>query len=259
MRKHTILRKVLIFTCCIIFCYSGWQLFSYYYETRTSKKEFQTLETVAFEEVKDETETIKETGKKEQQEAKKEKKFQYEKLKEQNEDTFGWIMIEGTRIDYPVMYRDGDNEFYLHHNFQKEYSITGTPFLDGNWNPKAKTDNFIIYAHHMKDGSMFADLMKYEDSEFYEQHKQVTLYVKNEKHTYQIFAVCRVSANYEQEFYNMMQLEQEEYESYLEAIKEKALYATDSYPKNQEKLLLLSTCEYSQENGRLIVLAKELI
>ena len=69
MRKHTILRKVLIFTCCIIFCYSGWQLFSYYYETRTSKKEFQTLETVAFEEVKDETETIKETGKKEQQEA----------------------------------------------------------------------------------------------------------------------------------------------------------------------------------------------
>ena len=68
-----------------------------------------------------------------------------------------------------------------------------------------------------------------------------------------------MSANYEQEFYNMMQLEQEEYESYLETIKEKALYATDSYPKNQEKLLLLSTCEYSQENGRLIVLAKELI
>ena len=61
----------------------------------------------------------------------------------------------------------------------------------------------------MKDGSMFADLMKYEDSEFYEQQKQVTLYVKNEKHTYKIFAVCRVSANYEQEFYNMMQLEQE--------------------------------------------------
>lgn len=258
MKRQAIIRKVLILICCIIFCYSGWHLLSYYYETRTSKKEFQTLETIAFEEVKDETETIKETGKKEQQEAKKEKKFQYDKLKEQNEDIFGWITIEDTRIDYPVMYRDGDNEFYLHHNFQKEYSITGTPFLDGNWNSKTKTDNFIIYAHHMKDGSMFADLMKYEDPKFYKQQKQVTFYTENQKYTYEIFAVCRVSADYEQDFYDMMQLEPKDYESYLEKIKEKALYATDSYPREQEQLLLLSTCEYSEENGRLIVLAKQI-
>ncbi|MBS4933141.1 MAG: class B sortase [Clostridiales bacterium] len=186
-----------------------------------------------------------------------EKKFQYQELKEKNEDSIGWITIEDTRIDYPVMYRKGDNQFYLNHNFQKEYSITGTPFIDGAWNPKSRKDNLIVYAHHMKDGSMFADLMKYEDVKYYEKHKQIAFYIKNKKYTYEIFAVCRVSAENEQGFYDIKQLESKQYEFYLEKIKEKAIYITDSYPKKQEQLLLLSTCEYSQEDGRLIVLAKK--
>lgn len=253
MKKYAILRKLLIVICCIIFCYSGWKLIYYYYETKTSKEKFETVESIAFESENGDSEIVKNTEGQEQ----KEKRFQYQKLKEQNKDIIGWITIEDTRIDYPVMYRKGDNEFYLHHNFQKEYSITGTPFIDGAWNPRSETDSLIVYAHHMKDGSMFAGLMKYEDSKYYEQHKQIIFYMKSKKCTYEIFAVCRVSAEYEQEFYDMIQLEPKKYESYLKKIKEKALYITDSYPKKQEQLLLLSTCEYSQEEGRLIILAKK--
>lgn len=191
-------------------------------------------------------------NKKERKKDQIEKKFQYQELKEKNEDSIGWITIEDTGIDYPVMYRKGDNQFYLNHNFQKEYSITGTPFIDGAWNPKSRKDNLIVYAHHMKDGSMFADLMKYEDVKYYEKHKQIAFYIKNKKYTYEIFAVCRVSAENEQGFYDIKQLESKQYEFYLEKIKEKAIYITDSYPKKQEQLLLLSTCEYSRRMEDLL-------
>lgn len=263
MKKKNRLQTISLIICCMIFCYSTWQLVNYFQQTYTANKQFETVETIAFAHTTD-TDTSSsntkkiETEVKPQQESKQEETFQYEKLKNQNEDSIGWITIPDTNIHYPVMYRQGDNDFYLHHNFQKENSIAGTPFLDGNCNPLSENENLILYAHHMKDGSMFAGLMKYEEQTYYEEHKYIQLYIQNQKHTYEIFAVCRISANHEQEIYDMIQLAQTEYTSYLQTVKERALYITNTYPTKQEKLLLLSTCEYTKENGRLVVLAKEI-
>lgn len=259
MKKKNKLQTILLIICCMIFCYSTWQLVNYFQQTYTANKQFETVETIAFEHTTDTVTSSSNTEKTENEvKPQQEETFQYEKLKNQNEDSIGWITIKDTKINYPVMYRQGDNEFYLHHNFQKEYSIAGTPFLDGNCDPLAEKENLILYAHHMKDGSMFAGLMKYEAKSYYEEHKYIQLYIQNQKHTYEIFAVCQVSADHEQEIYNMIQLEQSEYTNYLQTVKEKALYETNAYPTKQEQLLLLSTCEYTKENGRLVVLAKEI-
>lgn len=263
MKKKNRLQTISLIICCMIFCYSTWQLVNYFQQTYTANKQFETVETIAFAHTTD-TDTSSsntkkiETEVKPQQESKQEETFQYEKLKNQNEDSIGWITIPDTNIHYPVMYRQGDNDFYLHHNFQKENSIAGTPFLDGNCNPLSENENLILYAHHMKDGSMFAGLMKYTDPSYYKEHKTIQLYIQNEKHIYEIFAVCQISASYEQEMYDMIDLDEFQYTKYIKQIKENALYETTSYPEKQERLLLLSTCEYKKENGRFIVLAKEI-
>ena len=90
-------------------------------------------------------------------------------LHEENPDCIGWLSIDGTRIDYPVMYRPGDKNYYLHRDFNGEYSANGCLFLAEECVP-GDSDNLIIYGHHMNSGKMFADLEKYKDEGFYEEH-----------------------------------------------------------------------------------------
>ena len=87
-------------------------------------------------------------------------------LHEQNPDCIGWIKIEGTAIDYPVMYHPEEANYYLRRNFEKEYDVSGTPYLAEICDPE-KSDNLIIYGHHMNSGTMFADLDKYKSEKYY--------------------------------------------------------------------------------------------
>lgn len=92
-------------------------------------------------------------------------------LKAQNADCIGWVSVDDTRIDYPVMYTPQDPEYYLHRNFEKKDSRAGTPFLGAGSNPDdQRTNSQIIYAHHMRDGSMFGELEKFSDAEFLNSH-----------------------------------------------------------------------------------------
>lgn len=94
----------------------------------------------------------------------------YRALAEQNADMVGWIRIEGTTIDYPVMQTPDDFNFYLRRNFDKEYSNLGTPYIQENCDLKT-SDNLILYGHHMLDGGMFSDLDLYKKKSFWEKHK----------------------------------------------------------------------------------------
>lgn len=244
-----ILEKIIFIVACIVFIYSSYQLVSYYVKMGQVKKEFVAVEEEAFSTEQE----IKNTP------VKKKKKFNYAALKKKNEDCIGWIKIKNTVINYPVMYKKGDNSFYLEHNFQKEYSIAGTPFVDGNCDPYAEKNHLIIYAHHMKNGSMFAQLEKYKDKEFYEKNKIITVYIESEKYTYEVFGANAISAIYDYELYDFSRLETEEgYKKYIEEIKSKMAYETNAEPKGNEPLLLLSTCDYTKKEGRMIVIAKRI-
>ena len=180
-------------------------------------------------------------------------------LHRENPDCIGWIQIEGTVIDYPVMYRPSEENYYLHRDFYGEYSANGCLFLSELCNPKT-SDNLIIYGHHMNSGKMFAALDQYKDSAFYLEHLLISYNTLQGSETYQVFAVfCTpVYTGNDFPYYTFTKAEDAaEYQEYIKEVKKRALYNTGISAVYGDKLLTLSTCEYSQANGRVVVMAKK--
>ena len=185
--------------------------------------------------------------------------FDLKSLKIKNEDTEGWIKIDGTRINYPVM-QNGD--FYLHNNFYKKYSISGTPYLASYCNINS-SDNLIIYGHHMSNGSMFAGLDIYKTYNGYKNYKYIKFFTlidgKTIENQYEVVGAYKVQPNIEvanilygtTKFRNV-----EEFNKYKNVLKNKSLYDTGANLNYGDKFITLSTCEYSQKNGRLVVVGK---
>ena len=174
----------------------------------------------------------------------------YEAVYEQNPDFVGWLSIEGTAIDYPVMQSPGEPDFYLKHAFDKSYSAYGTPYVQADC-MVGSSDNLILYSHHMKDGSMFAGLCDYESEDFYREHFG----------EYEIVAVFKTVAYSAESFkyYHFINAESEEdFEDFITQCKELSLYDTGVSAEYGDKLITLSTCEYSRTNGRMVVVAKRI-
>lgn len=180
-------------------------------------------------------------------------------LYEENRDCIGWITIEGTRIDYPVMYRPGDKNYYLYRDFNGESSTNGCLFLAEECVP-GESDNLIVYGHHMNSGKMFADLEKYKDADFYEEHPTILFRTIWGNEQYQILSAFTTSVYTENDFsyYSFIKAQKgEEYEDFIKELKQRAIYETGFTAGYGDKLLTLSTCEYSQKNGRMVVVAKK--
>lgn len=186
---------------------------------------------------------------------------EYAELYEQNNDLIGWICIEDTKINYPVMQSIHEPNFYLKHGFDKGYTNYGCPYLCESCDMNKPSDNLIIYGHHMKNGTMFSDLEKFKKKDFWEKHKTLSFNTLYKKQTYEIIAVFKTvvytdSAN-EFRYYQFSDAETpEQFDEYIAKCKEKALYDTGVSAKYGDKLITLSTCEYSNTNGRLVLIAK---
>ena len=186
--------------------------------------------------------------------------FRYKPLVDINSDFCGWIKIEGTNIDYPVMHTPDDPQKYLHLSFYGKYAWCGLPFVDGKCDIAPNSDNVIIYAHHMKDGSMFQNLVNYTDKAYYTQHSTVLFDTLWNYGKYEIIAVVKttVSSKDSWRFDKYVNFEtEEEFLEFYNYAKEHSLYDTGVTAEYDDKFLTLSTCEYSQNNGRLVVIAKK--
>lgn len=185
----------------------------------------------------------------------------YRQIAADNPEFVGWIKIEGTNIDYPVMRSPGDPEKYLRTGFDGEESRMGTPFMLPATNPETPSDHITIYGHHMKGGGMFGQLARYEDPAFFAAHQVIafdTLWARN---TYQILAVFRTSIGSDTEFPYYKYIDfygEDDFEAYTLGAKAIALYDTGVEARYGEQLLSLSTCDYHEPNGRLVVLAKRI-
>lgn len=171
-----------------------------------------------------------------------------------NSDCIGWLRINGTKIDYPVMQTKDNPQFYLRRDFNKQYSYLGTPFMDSRCDMNYD-NNLIVYGHNMKDGKMFADLLKYRNKEYCESHNIINFITPIEVRKYEIIAVCKVKSDDEWYGYTC-QKDKESFNNLISHIKDKSLYQIDKSVEYGDYFLTLSTCEYSQTNGRLIVIAK---
>mgnify|MGYP002674976298 CR=1 FL=1 len=180
----------------------------------------------------------------------------------ENADMVGWIQIEGTNIDYPVMQTPANPNYYLHHDFEKNYTDYGCPFAQVNCDVQAPSDNVILYGHNMKDGSMFADLAKYRSKDFWQDHKTVWFDTAVVGYAYEIFAVIHTTVQADAAdafpFYLFVDASSpEEFADYVSACKARALYDTGIFAEYGDKLLTLSTCDNITDDGRLLIIAKQ--
>lgn len=187
---------------------------------------------------------------------------EYEALKKQYENLVGWIRIEDTQINLPVM-QTADNEYYLHRNIDGEDDVNGTLFLDYRDELLQPSTNLIIYGHNMKSGAMFGGLKKYLDEGYLAEHDIVFFDTIYEKQTYQIVAVCLSEVGYQDDnsyhYYDFIQAEdKEEFRAFLEEIRKCAVYDNTQDVTESDSLLTLSTCNSYVEDGRLFVVAKKI-
>ena len=188
-------------------------------------------------------------------------KYNLENIAKINSDVVGWIKIENTNIDYPVM-QNGD--YYLHRNIYKNYSSHGTPYLAEYCNIQY-SDNLIIYGHHMNDNSMFAQLDNYKKHSFYENHKYIKFYSyyngKTIEKTYEVAIAFKTVVYSDKGFkyYNYTNFSDvQELNDFIEKCRKLEFYNTGIDINYGDKLITLSTCEYSQKNGRIVVVAKQI-
>lgn len=187
---------------------------------------------------------------------------QFQNLYKENQDVIGWIKIDGTNVNYPVMFTPNDGEYYLHRNLQKKQEDRGLPFLDAGTDI-FKSSNYIIYGHNMKDGTGFAGLNGYRTKDFYEKHPIIHFDTIYETGDYKIIGVI-LSKVYNQnenvfKYYKFSYpATDEQYEDFVANIKKNSIYDTGVTAYPGEQLLTLSTCSYHTQNGRLAVIAKKI-
>lgn len=187
----------------------------------------------------------------------------YAALYRENHSFVGWLSIEDTNIDYPVMQTPEDEEYYIHRDFYGEYSSAGTLFADADSNVQRPSDNILIYGHNMKTGKMFHDLLKYEDESFYKNHKYIQFDTIYGNGTYEVIAAFRTRILNEDEqgfrYYQFFDAaDASEFNQFVSGCKALTSYSIDTEAAYGDSLITLSTCAYHTENGRFVVVAKKI-
>lgn len=259
-RKRKILMAVCVFLCIISFGYLG----AYYQVSAKSAREFEELSAL-----KKAGAWAVNSGNKKVEVHLTDKDTpipdilpEYKKIHQRNQKLIGWVKIDDTIIDYPVM-QTVNNEYYLDHNFNQEEDRNGCIFMDYQCDVIKGCDNMILYGHHMKSGKMFGTLNKYSEESYYEEHPIIQFDTIYEKGKYQVMYVFRSKVYSEEDvtfkYYQFINAASEmEFNSYLNEMAALSLYDTGVVASYGDKLLTLSTCDYQEKKGRFVVVAKKI-
>ena len=178
---------------------------------------------------------------------------EYTDLKARNEDFLLWIYIPGTNIDYPVV-QGNNNEYYLTHDFNKNYLPSGSIFMD--YRNNFEEDNIIIvYGHHMRNKTMFGELEKFKNEKFFNGNNLIRVEYKNTTYIYEVFSVYVADLN-NKDYLKVDFKDKKDKEDYLNYIKDRSLYNKDLVLTSDDNIITLYTCSYEFENARTIVHAK---
>jgi len=254
-RRVNILKKwlsrVIIIACLGVFFYAAHGLvdiFSDYYKNR---KVLNSAQETYYKVTKAEEKEPEETRGNQS-----EIQPQFVEILEENEDVVGWITIDDTNIDYPVLQAE-DNAYYLTKNLEGEESRAGSIFLDYRNDIQSDDEkNIVVYGHRMKDGSMFKHLTKFLDEDYFESHRTFTFDTLYDRYEAEVFAVYNTLTDFnyiETDF-----ADDEDYKKLLEKIHDKSLFEADVDVSANDSIITLSTCDYAldEEDGRLVLHAK---
>ena len=193
---------------------------------------------------------------------KTERMLQIEKLQEQNSDIVGWIEVEGTNINYPVLQGE-DNSYYMNHNYKKEENTYGSIFLDKDYDWSIPSSNLLLYGHNLQNGELFHDILNYKDKSYYEEHPVIRFTTEKEDSEFEIISAFYSRVYYKSEtnvfryYYFINADNEEEYNEFIENAKESSIYDTGKTAEYGEQLITLSTCSYHTEDGRFAVVARK--
>lgn len=187
---------------------------------------------------------------------------EYRKLYNKNKSLIGWLKIADTDIDYPVM-QTSNNEYYLDHNLNQKFDKNGSIFLDKDCDVLKPSTNLILYGHHMKSGRMFGSLDRYSSESYYKKHPVIEFDTIYKKGTWEILYVFR-SEIYDSDeivfkYYQFIDANSEdEFDSNMYEMSKLSLYDTGIKAHFGDELLTLSTCDYTRDDGRFVVVAKRI-
>ena len=261
-RKRAIL--IITFSIVALVCFGYFGI--YYYQNYRSGNDMQHLA-----EIKEENKTpglafeqdnANEDEDENSDETEPEVLEDYKTLLNMNKDLIGWLKIADINIDYPVM-QTNDNTYYLDHNFDKKYDKNGCLFLDYQCDVINRNTNLIIYGHNMQSGNMFGRLDKYSSEEYYKEHPKFEFDTIYEKGAYEIVYVFRSKIYNEDavvfKYYQFLDVQSEkEFDSNMAEMAKISLYDTGITPKYGDELLTLSTCDYQENNGRFVIVARKI-
>ena len=254
MTKHAKKNKknkiIAIIATIILICSISYITISKYINYRKQKEQQEVLNNIKI----NEEEITEETT---------ERMLKLKELQKENSDIVGWLEIERTGINYPVL-QTNNNDYYLTHTYKKENSKNGSIFLDKDYNFSIPSSNLLIYGHNNKNGKMFEELLNYENEEYYKKHPNIRFTTEKWDSTFEIIAVFKSRVYYKDEtnvfrYYYFINAEnEEEYNYYIEQCKKASLYNIGTSAKYGDQLLTLSTCDYSTANGRFAVVARKI-
>ena len=237
---------------------------------KQAKQESQLLDEIEIDENQVEetnkiTEEIEETTQENIQETNNqnsERILKVQKLQEENSDIVGWLEIEGTSINYPVL-QGTDNEYYMTHNYKKQKSKNGSIFLTKDYDWSIPSSNLLMYGHNLNNGTMFQELLKYAKEEFYKEHPIIRFTTNKEDAEYEIISVFKSRVYYKTEknvfrYYFFVNANSEaEYNEFVQNAKKASIYDIDKTAKFGDQLITLSTCSYHVEDGRFAVVGRK--
>lgn len=184
---------------------------------------------------------------------------EYQELYAQYNTLVGWIQVPGTDVDYPVFQTPDSPDFYLRKDMDGNYSRWGCIYVREECDVFKPSDNVVIYGHHMRDGTMFYSLDNYKEYDFWVDHQFFTFDTIYEHHMYQVIAVFKTSANIGEGFsYHIFNdaANEAEFNAFISKVHELQFYNTGVTAEYGDMLVTLSTCEYTLDNGRFVVVAK---
>lgn len=248
VRTKKILSITLTIVCLGVFIYAGYGLVTTILDYSKNDRLVSDLQDTFYDAIEEEA-TTDENGEKNIRSG-------FDALLEENDELVGWLTVDGTQIDYPILKAD-NNVDYLRHDFYKDYNILGSIFMDFRNEIDTNDDlNTIIYGHRTKNGAMFEGLTNFQDQEFLDEHPTFTFDTLYESYEAEIFAVYNTLTDF-----NYIQTDfasSEDFDQLLQEIDQRSLVKSDVEIGPDDRIITLSTCDYALDdnNGRLVVQAK---
>ena len=279
MKKHwkKAVYWVVIVALIAVFVYSAYALITYYMDSRENEETYENLAqmlvdrpTIPLPQDSDEETVPPETQPEQELVTVQNPETgeileilpEYAPIYSLNPDLVGWISIDGTKIHYPVVQSSLDNpNYYLDRNFEKKYSSHGCIYASEAADVFTPSDNVTLYGHRMADNSMFGELGYYTEKDFWQEHQYIRFDTLQERHLYQVIYVFSTTASMGEGFayHNFVDAtDSSNFNAYIFQCKELSYYDTGLTAEYGDKLITLSTCEYTNTHGRLVVVAKRI-